>query len=133
MKAVRSSEFGVRRKSAIILISHGSRCLGFDTPLRKVQRILQREIKNNKVLLAYLEINSPSISEAVDRCVRDGFKEIRLLPYFVLLGNHVKKDIPAIVSDCKKKYRGKARITLCPYLGFDKKIVDVVKERLRCR
>ena len=27
----------------------------------------------------------------------------------------------------------KIKITLCPYLGFDEKIVEVVKERLQCR
>ncbi len=84
-------------------------------------------------MLAYLEINTPSISEAIDQCVKQSISEIKVLPYFVLGGRHVKMHIPQIISAARKKHRGKTKIILCDYLGFDPRIVKVVKERLRWR
>ena len=116
-----------------MLVSHGSQFRGFDAPLKKIKRILLKTGPPQQILLAYLEINSPSISDAIDRCVKQGASQIKILPYFVLGGSHVKTHIPQIVLKAQRKYRGKAKIILCPYLGFHKKIADVVKERLECR
>jgi len=80
---------------------------------------------------AYLEINFPSIPEAVRRAVRRGARDIRVLPYFILAGNHVRKDIPRIVRLEARRWKRKAKIRLCPYLGYHEKIVSVVKERIQ--
>ena len=91
---------------------------------------LRRDKRFPMVLCAYLEITPPSILDAIDQCVRQGADEILILPYFLLMGNHVKFDIPRIVSSAKRKYRFMAKIKLCPYLGYHEKITAVVKQRL---
>ncbi|OGW91350.1 MAG: hypothetical protein A3D28_02510 [Omnitrophica bacterium RIFCSPHIGHO2_02_FULL_63_14] len=83
------------------------------------------------VACAYLEITRPSIPEAVDALVAKGAAEIRVLPYFVLSGWHVRTHIPRIISALKKKHRGRCRILLSPYLGYHEKIADVARMRLR--
>ena len=83
-----------------------------------------------EVRCAYLEINRPSIPEAIRLSARRGAREIRVLPYFVLSGRHVVEHIPEIICHARKKNPG-VRIKLCPYLGYDKRIVDVVKDRLK--
>lgn len=84
-----------------------------------------------EVTCAYLEINPPSIPEALLRAVRRGARDIRVLPYFVLAGNHVREDIPRIVRFEARRWKRKAKIRLCPYLGYHEKIVSVVKERIQ--
>ena len=121
------------RETAVVLVGHGSRFPDFDSPLKKIRRTLLKEARFKEVRLAYLEINSPSIPEAVRRCVENGAKQVNILPYFVLGGNHVEKHIPKIVADIQKEHKKNARIFLCSYLGFHEKIAEVVKERLRCR
>ena len=79
---------------------------------------------------AYLQIASPSIDLAIDRYVEKKMRQIRVLPYFVLTGRHVKSHIPEIVKRAKKKYHGLADIILCPYLGYDEKIVALAKKRI---
>lgn len=81
---------------------------------------------------AYLEINTPSIPEAIDRAARAGSRDIRVLPYFLLTGRHVLEDIPRIILEAKKKHP-KTAIRLCPYLGYDERIVAVARDRLRTR
>lgn len=115
---------------SVVLIGHGSKVKGFETPLKKIAKDLEALGRYRDVLPAYLEIASPSIGEAVERCVKRGASIVKLLPYFLLLGAHVTKDLPAITAEAKKKFRGKASIELCPYLGYDPMISAVAEKRL---
>jgi sirohydrochlorin ferrochelatase len=117
-------------RAAVLVVGHGSRAKGFESAMKKVARRLAAKLKT-KVTCAYLEIAKPSVPEAVDALVRGGAREIRVLPYFVQLGLHVREDMPALVAEAKKRHRGRARITLCPYLGYHDKIVQVAAERLK--
>ena len=116
---------------AVLIVGHGSRLRGFQTAMKKVAAALRRRRLYDRVECAYLEAASPSIDEAIDACLRQGAKEIRVLPYFLLTGNHTQHDIPAIVKKAAKKHRRHARVLLCPYLGFDEKIVSLVARRVR--
>ena len=113
-----------------MLVGHGSKTLGFDDAMQEVARSLRREKVNWKVTCAFLEAARPSIPDAIRQCVRQGAREVRLLPYFVLTGKHVTQDLPRLAKEAAQKFRSRAKIILCPYLGFDPKIVSVVKDRL---
>lgn len=99
--------------------------------MRRAARALEKRLGNARVHAAFLEINEPSIDQAVDACVAQGIREIKILPYFLLTGRHVREHIPKIVLAARRRHRGRAKIVLCPYLGFDPKIVDVLLQRLR--
>ena len=70
---------------------------------------------------------APDVRPVAERCSR----VVRVLPYFLLTGNHVKKDIPRIVREARRFHRGRARVVLCPYLGYDERIAAVAADRLR--
>lgn len=98
--------------------------------MKRVARSL-RKGPYSSVSCAFLEISLPSIPDAVAQAVSEGSREVRILPYFVLSGRHIREDIPRIVSAEKKRWAKKAKIVLCPYLGYDERIAQVVKDRLR--
>ena len=98
--------------------------------MQKVAGVLRRDKRFGSVLCCFLEVSGPSIPEAIGICIEKGAKEVRVLPYFVLTGKHVTRDIPRIVAEASHKHHGQARIILCSYLGYHQKIVDVVKERI---
>ena len=111
----------------MILVGHGSKAKAFDRTMRRVAKELTPDYFD--VRLAYLEINIPSITDAIRQAVCRGAKNVRVVPYFLLAGNHVRKDIPLIVKEAQKRWKGVAKIRLCDYLGFDKRIVAVVRDR----
>lgn len=117
-------------KPAILLIGHGSKARGFDTAMKRIAHGLQKSRKYSKVLCAYLGSASPSIEEALDRLVRASYSEIIALPYFVLNGFHVAKDIPVIIRKARRKYGRKAKIQLGAYLGYDEYLVRLVHKRI---
>ncbi len=116
---------------AVILVGHGSKALDFDNAMRQVASKLKQQKKYASVCCAYLEINKPSISEAIEEAVQKGSHEVRVLPYFLLTGRHVIEDIPKIVHEAKLRHAREAKVVLCPYLGFDPKLVKLVQERIK--
>lgn len=112
-------------------MGHGSKMPGFQKAMEETARRLKNAGRFSDVVCAYLEISQPSIPDAVASCVEKGATRVKVLPYFILDGMHVKKDIPEIVSAAREKLRDRAEIILCPHLGFDEKIVSLVKRRLK--
>ena len=82
------------------------------------------------VSCSFLSAAEPSIPKAIDRCVERGARQVLVLPYFVLNGKHVTRDIPSIVREAARRHRGRCRISLRPYLGYHPLLVSVVKARL---
>lgn len=116
-------------KPSVLLVGHGSRQAGFQAAMEKVASQLKKDRRFGGVLCAYLEIAKPSIGEAIDICAQKNPKQIRILPYFVLTGRHVKSHIPELVAAARKKYKN-ISIILCPYLGYDERIVQLAKKRI---
>lgn len=122
-----------RPKKAALIIGHGSKAPGFEQAMKKTARRLAALGDFDAVAMAYLEITPPAIHEAIDRLAARGMSEIRVLPYFLQMGRHVREHIPAAVAQAAAKHRGKVRVVLCPYLGYDERIVAVVIKRLAVR
>ncbi len=118
-------------KPAVILVGHGSRARGFDAAMKRVAAALRRTKRYAEVRCAFLEVSKPSIPDAIGDAVSSGAREVRVLPYFVLTGNHVVRDIPEIVRAEKKRHARVSRVVLCPYLGYHPKLVAVVAQRIR--
>lgn len=121
----------VKSSEAVILIGHGSREAGFEAPMKKIANALSKKNPGKRFFLAYLEITSPSVQERIDECVLRGFSRIKILPYFLLVGRHVKKDLPQMIRLAQKKYGSAARISLAPYLGFHPGIAAAANARLK--
>ncbi len=91
-------------KRAVLLISHGSR----EARAKKEIHLLTRSLKAKSSIpifqYAFLEINRPSISAGLKRCVEQGAGEIIILLNFLNNGRHALRDIPRIVNSFHKKY-----------------------------
>ena len=114
-----------------MLVGHGSKAPEFFTAMKKVALALKKNGHYREVLCAFLEVSPPFIPDAIASCVRRGASEVRVLPYFVLTGKHVTRDIPRIVKACAEEHRSKAKVVLCPYLGYDAHLVSLVQKRLK--
>ncbi len=89
---------------AVVVVSHGSR-------LSKTKDEVCELIKNLKVLVGisliecgFLEIEKPSIPDAIDLCVEKQATEIIILLNFLNAGRHVDHDIPQILKSARKRF-----------------------------
>ncbi|UDY37357.1 sirohydrochlorin chelatase [Dermatobacter hominis] len=79
----------------------------------------------SRVLPAFLEITEPSIGDAIDDAVEGGATSITVLPLFVHVGNHVERDIPAIVDEARARHPG-VHVVLRPHIGAGADFVELV-------
>ena len=67
----------------------------------------------------------PGIGEAIDSAVAAGATEVSVLPCFLHPGNHVMKDIPAIVEEASVRHAG-VEISTTGHLGAEPALVEVL-------
>ena len=66
---------------------------------------------------AFLEAASPDLKEAVERLIPKGVERIIVLPYFLTLGIHLKRDLPRIVDELLLIHKGVEIIVTEPLDG----------------
>jgi sirohydrochlorin cobaltochelatase len=91
---------------------------------------LERQGGFLRVLVAFLEIERPSIPAAFQALVEAGMDEVVLLPFFLLPGRHTRRDLPALVRAARRAYP-RVRFRLAPSIGFDPALSGVLRKRAR--
>lgn len=80
-------------RTAIVLIAHGSRREEANAELRALAASISDHRPGDLIVPAFLELAEPSIPAAVQACIEQGAREVRLFPYFLSAGMHVTRDL----------------------------------------
>jgi sirohydrochlorin cobaltochelatase len=78
-----------------------------------------------EVQLAYLELMTPSLENAVSACAEKGVTRIRLIPLFMAQGGHLKQDLPKKIAALRERHPGVA-ITVSPPIGEVDAILELI-------
>ena len=89
--------------TAIILFAHGARDPEWAAPLRRVCAALGAQTPGLRVELAFLELQSPSLLQAAESLLADGFGRIVVVPMFIAQGGHVKNDLPHLIDELRER------------------------------
>ena len=73
---------------------------------------------------------SQQIFEFGQRLVAAGVEELKLLPVFLMAGVHVVEDLPAEIAKAKKLLGNSIKLTLCPHLGGEARMIDILNRRI---
>ena len=76
---------------------------------------------------AFLEAQ-PSLAEAVARLADSGVTRILVVPYFLTLGIHLQRDLPAIVEQLAQAHQNMT-IRIAPPLDGHPALVQILLER----
>jgi len=117
-------------KKGILLISHGSSRPDASKALMHVRDDIAKRFAGIDVQLGFMEFESPSIPEAIADMVKNGVKSIRIIPYFLQEGKHLRKDIPALIDSSQKKYSD-VDIKMADYIGYDPIMTEILISRLK--
>ncbi len=123
------TEVDGKSNEAVLLLGHGSRRDEANDILRKVASTLKVEGGFGLVQPAFLEMESPNFHEALTIMVEQGFKDIKIMPYFLYMGNHMRKDLPKAIELGYEKYPD-VTMEVTPNLGYHEKLIDIVLERI---
>jgi sirohydrochlorin cobaltochelatase len=115
-------------RSAIVLFAHGSREPDWALPFQRVRaRLVASGVAAE---LAYLEIMQPSLDSACDDLVRDGAQRITIVPLFLAQGGHLKRDLPNMAEQIRRRHAG-TEIVLLPPAGEAAEVIDAMANWVR--
>lgn len=114
---------------AWLVVAHGSRAADLPEAHGEVcVRLAERAPRGVSVRAAFLELTEPSIPSAIDAAVADGAGRVVVVPYFLHIGNHTRRDLPAIVEEARDRHP-EVDVVLAEHLGLDDRLVDLLADR----
>ena len=114
----------------LVIFAHGSRVASANAAVETVAAAVARAGGFDLVEAAFLELGQPDLKGAVARLVARGATAILVLPYFLLMGLHLERDLPAIVTHISSQYNG-LEIRVAPPLDEHPALVEILLDRAR--
>lgn len=99
-----------------MLFAHGARDPEWAEPFRDIATRVAASRKDLTVRLAFLELQAPSLTDAIAELVAGGHTAIHIAPLFMAQGSHLKHDLPKLLDDVRRQHR-QLRLELLPAIG----------------
>jgi sirohydrochlorin cobaltochelatase len=112
---------------AIILFAHGARDPEWSAPFDAIQRRLQTARPDALVLTAFQEFMAPNLAAAVAQSAAQGAKRIVVVPVFIGPGSHVKRDLPLLLEEERRRHP-QLELQVLPAIGDAPEILQAVSD-----
>ena len=93
-------------KRGLLLFAHGARDPNWALPFESVAKIVRTQRPEMPVRLAFLEFMNPSLLDAGYELAALGCTQVSVVPLFLGAGGHVRKDLPALLSELAQAHPG---------------------------
>ncbi|MFM2407411.1 MAG: Sirohydrochlorin ferrochelatase [Pseudomonadota bacterium] len=90
--------------SAIVLFAHGARDPEWAQPFEKMRAQIQARVSDTPVMLAFLELMQPTLSDAISTLEKQGAQHLTLIPMFLARGGHLKNDLPKLIAQIQAQH-----------------------------
>jgi len=114
--------------TGLILFAHGSSVEAANEAVRNVARNVMAGGDFMRVVPAFLEVAVPDLRGAVKELAEAGAQRIIVVPYFLVPGIHLTRDLPGIVADLRRIYQG-VSIEVTDSLDRHPALVEAVLDR----
>lgn len=115
----------MKTQRAIILFGHGARDERWKEPFTKLVNLVSALAPEAIVELAFLELMSPTLSEAIEQLARQGCTAIEIIPVFLGQGGHIRKDFPELVAQCQQQFP-KLKLSTKQAVGEDLGVLQAI-------
>ena len=91
--------------TGIAVFAHGSSVESANEAVRIVVREMARRMPAGQLIeTTFLEGGQPSLSGGVERLLAEGATRIVVVPYFLTVGLHLKRDLPALIAQLREAH-----------------------------
>lgn len=105
----------------LVLLAHGARDPQWAAPFERVAERLRRLRPEVAVRLAFLEFMAPDLPAAAEALrQQDGCTRLEVVPMFLGVGGHVRRDLPALLE------RVGGPVRLWPAVGEMEGVLDAM-------
>jgi sirohydrochlorin ferrochelatase len=116
--------------TGIAIFAHGSSVETANEAVRQFTAGLARYGQFDLIETSFLELGNPGLPEAVRRLVERGATEVVVVPYFLTLGIHLKRDLPRIVGELRNIYVG-IRFDIAEPMDGHPALLEVLLDRAK--
>ena len=111
----------------LILLAHGARDPAWATPFEAVVARIRERAPETRVRLAFLELMAPTLDGAAADLAALGCQRIDVVPAFLGMGGHVRRDVPAQLARLRDAHPG-VGWTLHEALGETARVISALAD-----
>jgi len=115
--------------NGIIVLAHGSREPETMKTMEEIIRMIKEKTNNSMIRAAFFQFAAPSLEESVCALIEEGISDIRIVPYFLFSGIHIREDIPKVISKLEKEFPN-IKLSVSETLGADERLAEIVADRI---
>ncbi len=115
--------------TGFVLFAHGSSVDSANEAVRLVAARLAEAGGYPLVEAAFLEFGEPSLRAGVERLLDRGAERIVVIPYFLTLGLHMKRDLPRLLDEVREQHPSLAPIAVTEPLDGHPALVQALLDR----
>jgi sirohydrochlorin cobaltochelatase len=93
-------------KKGLLLVGHGSSLPYNKQLVEDTARLVSRKDPGYLVKCAFMNMNTPTIREALEEFRKEDIDTLVVVPLFLARGVHINKDIPEVLGLSEGSYRG---------------------------
>ncbi|MBM3754907.1 MAG: hypothetical protein FJW38_13115 [Acidobacteria bacterium] len=114
--------------TGLIVFAHGSSVPEANEAVKRVSAAMQAKGGFEFVETAFLEAAKPDLADAVAALAIKDVDRVVVLPYFLTLGIHLRRDLPRIVAELAEKHNG-LRIDVTEPLDGHPALAEILLQR----
>jgi sirohydrochlorin ferrochelatase len=113
----------------VLAVAHGSRAKGTEAALDAVVAMVMSKLPGMAIECAFMQFSDRTLEKGVQSLIAKGVTEIKIVPYFLFMGVHMKEDIPRMAAGCAADYPD-VEIRMGDPLGIDERLADILVDRI---
>jgi sirohydrochlorin ferrochelatase len=113
-----------------VVFAHGSSVESANEAVRAAAGQAAQRGEWEKYAAAFLGGGRPDLLEAVEQLAGEGAARIVVIPYFLTLGLHLERDLPALVEQARRA-RPNVEIEVAPPLDGHPALIEALVDRSR--
>lgn len=112
----------------VLILAHGSRAKETEKTFEAVVNMVKERVER-PLKIAYMEFSEQNIRKGLEELVSQGVTQIKVVPYFLFSGIHIREDIPKELHAFSDEHP-EITITMADTLGADPRIADILVDRI---
>ncbi|MCL2046068.1 MAG: CbiX/SirB N-terminal domain-containing protein [Oscillospiraceae bacterium] len=113
----------------VLVIAHGSRATETEAVLDAIVEMVRENLPDRMIECAFMGNSDRTAEKAVAALAENNVSEIKIIPYFLFMGIHLKEDIPEMVAELVKDYP-EIEISMTDSLGADRRLAEIVIDKI---
>jgi sirohydrochlorin cobaltochelatase len=109
--------------TALILFAHGARDPRWREPFDRLHALVSNQ-HDGPVVLAFLELMTPSLNDAAQAVASRGATEALVVPVFLGTGGHLRRDLPGLIEAAQQA--SGVRLHVAGAAGEDEHVLQAI-------